>query len=344
MKHALLKAAIFSSSLFILAGCEQAVEQLVLTQMEQQQSTRDMLFETDKIRIVTCGTSSPIPSGSAVESCTAVFINEQFLLFDAGNGSLNSMENSMLPLAEISAIFLTHFHSDHWADLAEVIDRSWIMGRRSITPIYGGPGVEQIVDDTTKAYSLEYSYRTAHHGEDYMPPEWVGVNPTTINVSGENTTVVYENDGVVVTAFNVNHPPIEPSLGFKITYAGKTIVISGDTTETPALATQSANADVLVSEVMNMEYVQMAEKIFTENGYDANAKIFHDIQDYHIGTEQLAELAEEASVKHLVLTHLAPNFDSDQVMDTLFANPIKKIYKGDLSVARDGDIYEVELE
>lgn len=344
MKNLPLKLAILIAFLPLFTGCEQAVEQLVLTQLEQQEATRDRLFEKDKISIVTCGTNSPIPSGSSVESCTAIFVNGQFLLFDAGNGSLTSMIGSMLPVAEIKAIFLTHFHSDHWADLAEVIDRSWILGRRSITPIYGGPGVEQIVNDTTKAYSLEYSYRTAHHGEEYMPPEWVGVNPTTINVSGEESAVVYENEGVVVTAFNVNHPPIEPALGFKITYGGKTIVISGDTTETPTLAAQSENADVLVSEVMNLEYVRMAEKIFAENGYDANAKIFHDIQDYHIGTEKLAELAQTAGVKKLILTHLAPNLDSDQIMDTLFTNPIKRIYKGELSVARDGNTYVIELD
>ena len=63
-------------------------------------------------------TNSPIPFGSSVESCTAVFVNGKFLLFDIGNGALNSMEESQLPLPELAALFLTHFHSDHWADIS----------------------------------------------------------------------------------------------------------------------------------------------------------------------------------------------------------------------------------
>ena len=99
----------------------------------------------------------------------------------------------------------------------------------------------------------------------------------------------------------------------------------------------------MVSEVMNMEYITMAENIFAKNGYDANAKIFHDIREYHIGTDELAALAQSAQVSHLVLTHLAPNLDNRQIMETLYRLPMKKIYTGKLSIARDGDIYVIEL-
>ena len=343
IKARLIRLLLPAIPLFCFTGCEQAVEKFILTTLEAQQATRDNLFRKDRISIVTCGTSSPMPGGSSVESCTAVFVNGQFLLFDAGNGSLNSMEESMLPLPEISAMFVTHFHADHWADMAEVIDRSWLLGRRSVFPIYGGPGIEQIVTDTTRAYSLEYGYRTAHHGEDVMPPRWVEVVPQTISVSGADAVPVYENDGVVVSAFKVNHPPIEPALGYKISYRDKTIVISGDTTATQTLLEQSRDADVLVSEVMNLEYIEMAEAIFARNGYEANARIFKDVRDYHIGTEELAQLAQAAQVRHLVLTHLAPNLDNQQIMNVLFKAPIKKIYSGELSLARDGNIYVIDL-
>ena len=326
-----------------MTGCEQAVEHFILTTLEARKNTSDELFRKDQITIVTCGTGSPLPIGTAVQSCTAVFVNGQFLLFDAGDGAIRSMEDSMLPLEDISAMFLTHFHADHWADMAEVIDRSWLLGRRHVFPIYGGQGIEQIVNDTTSAYSLEYSYRTAHHGEQVMPPESVEVIPTTINVSGTDTVIVYEKDGVVVTAFNVKHSPIEPALGFKISFAGKEIVISGDTIETETLAAQSQSVDVLVSEVMNMEFIALAEKVFSENGYEDNAIIFHDIQDYHISTTQLATLAEAAEVKHLILTHLAPNIDNAKIMDTLFRKPMERIFTGELSIAKDGNHYVIPL-
>ena len=344
MKYFFLRMTLVLPTLLCITGCEKVVEKALLAGLERQQAVRDELFREDKISIVTCGTNAPIPIGSSVESCTAVFVNGQFLLFDSGNGALNSMEDSMLPLPEITAMFLTHFHSDHWADMAEVIDRSWILGRRSILPIYGGPGVEQIVADATNAYALEYSYRTAHHGADIMPPEWVDVTANTINVTGSDAVIVYENDGVKVSAFNVNHPPIEPALGYKITFAGKQIVISGDTTATPTLVEQSMNADVLVSEVMNMEWIQMTQQVFANNGYEANAKIFLDIQDYHMGTEEVAEVAQSAGVKQLILTHLAPNLDNEQIMNMLFRDPVAKTYSGELFIARDGDTFVVNVD
>jgi ribonuclease Z len=146
-----------------------------------------------------------------------------------------------------------------------------------------------------------------------------------------------------VTAFRANHPPIEPALGFKVSFRGKTVVISGDTTATPVLAEQARNADMLVSEVMNMNYIEMAERIFIRNGYETNARIFRDIREYHIGTDELANLAESAGVRHLILTHLAPNLDNKRIMNSLFINPISRIYRGQLSMARDGDTFVLEL-
>ena len=177
-----------------------------------------------------------------------------------------------------------------------------------------------------------------------MPPKWVEVTANTIAVVGTNTTVVYENDGVVVTAFNVNHPAIEPALGYKISFGGKSVVISGDTTATQTLVDQSMDADILVSEVMNMEVISMAENIYQENGYDDLAKIFADVQDYHISTTELGNLAEKAKVKTLVLTHLAPNLDNEGVMDTLYVKPISKLYSGEIILARDGDTIVLDVD
>jgi hypothetical protein len=81
------------------------------------------LERPDALTVVLCGTGSPMPSKRA-QASTAIFVGEQFLLFDAGNGAARTMEALNIPVGHLSAVFLTHFHSDHIADLGEVIDRS----------------------------------------------------------------------------------------------------------------------------------------------------------------------------------------------------------------------------
>ena len=118
------------------------IEAQVGNAQQQADATAEELLDPSALTVVTCGTGSPIPSDRA-QSCTAVFAGGQFLLFDAGNGAQASMEDLGLPLVDISAVFLTHFHSDHVADLGEVISRTWLLGRTDVLTVYGGPGVER---------------------------------------------------------------------------------------------------------------------------------------------------------------------------------------------------------
>ena len=112
------------------------------------------LQRRDAITVVTCGTGTPIPSDRS-QACTAVFANGLFLLFDAGDGAERSMERSLLPMAEVDAVFLTHFHSDHVADVGEVVSRSWILGRTTTLPVFGGEGVSRIVDGISSVYAAD---------------------------------------------------------------------------------------------------------------------------------------------------------------------------------------------
>ena len=112
-----------------------AIEAQISATLADAAEIRDELLDPEVITVVTCGTASPIPPRSRAQSCTAVFVNGQFLLFDAGDGAVPSMENLHLPLRDLRAVFLTHYHSDHIADVGEAISRSWILGRRSSLPV-----------------------------------------------------------------------------------------------------------------------------------------------------------------------------------------------------------------
>lgn len=297
----------------------------------------------DTITIVTCGTGTPFPSDRA-QSCTAVLVNGLFLLFDAGDGAVRSIEQHPLPLQDVDAVFVTHFHSDHIADLGEVVSRSWILGRSQTLPVYGGPGISRVVRGFNAIYALDDNYRTTHHGEELLPPQFAGAIPELIEDSDANARVIYERDGVTVSAFRVNHPPIEPALGFRIDYGGRSIVISGDTTETDSLLEASRNADVLVAEVLSDELTGILECGLKNAGNARTATLVRDVRTYHIGTTELAQLAEDAGVQTLVLTHIVPGFDngSPQV-EVFFTAPMSTIFTGELIAANDGTTLEIGL-
>ncbi|MGD2155607.1 MAG: MBL fold metallo-hydrolase [Anaerolineales bacterium] len=315
---------------------EKGIRRTIINSQEQASETTAELQRTDRITTVLCGTGSPI-STVEPQTCTAVFVNGQFLLFDAGNNTLSSMNSLNLPLYELDAVFITHFHNDHYADLGEVMEWSWILGRRHILPVYGPTGITQIVDGFQSAYELEESYRTAHHGEELMPPEWspsesIEFAPP-VDVSA---IVVYERDGVTVKAFRVNHAPVEPSVGYRIEYAGKVVVLSGDTVRTTSLLEHSRNADLLVAEAMNKAVVETMENVFREIGDTDQATLLFDIRDYHMDVSEVGVLAEEADVKRLALNHLAPKPQGNRQVKRLYQDPVKESYAGELFVGEDG--------
>jgi ribonuclease Z len=322
---------------FVLrSGAQDALRRTIIDSEEQADETAAELQRTDRITTVLIGTGSAIDQVGP-QTCTAVFVNGQFLLFDAGNNSYSAMNGLDFPMEELDAVFITHYHNDHYADLGEVMEMSWVMGRRKILPVYGPTGITQIVDGFRSAYELETSYRTAHHGEEIMPPEWAPSEPTGFAPpTDDSAIVVYEQDGVTVKAFRVSHPPIEPGVGYRIEYANKVVVLSGDTLRTSALLEHSRNADLLVSEVMNKGMVGAMEDIYRDLGDTDQATILFDIQDYHMDVGDVGALAQEANVKRLALNHLAPKPQSDRQADMFYGDAISELYSGELFVGKDG--------
>jgi ribonuclease Z len=193
------------------------------------------------------------------------------------------------------------------------------------------------VDGFQSAYELEESYRTAHHGAEMMPPEWSPSEAIEFTPPDDDSTlVVYEQDGVVVRAFRISHPPIEPSVGYLIEFGGKVVVISGDTIRTTSLLAHSQNADLLGAEAMNKEIVQFMEGVNEEIGNTVNAKLLFDIQDYHMDISEVGALAQEANVQRLALNHLASKPQVNNQAERFFRDPVEELYSGVIFVGEDG--------
>jgi ribonuclease Z len=130
--------------------------------------------------------------------------------------------------------------------------------------------------------------------------------------------------------FEVDHLPVTPAVGYKFEYKGKSVVVSGDTKKVPRMTEMSQGCDILVHESMNRNMVEMA----AQNSDKRRAKQAMDILDYHTMTDEVAEIARDAGVKKLVLTHMVPS-PMNHAMEAMFVRGMKNIYKGPMKVGSD---------
>lgn len=217
-----------------------------------------------------------------------------------------------------------------------------MQGRTNDLPIYGPDSLTRIVKAANDFLSIDNQHRVDHHGPAIMDISKAGGVAREFKISQNSTAVIFQQDGITITAFDVDHEPIEPAIGYVIEYNGKKVVLSGDTKRNELVEKMAQDCDLLVHEVMLMSFQQMLEKELEKAGMDRNAKIIFDIQDYHTDTKEVAELAKNANVKKLVLNHLAPSPDN-KILKNLYMEELEA-FEGPIHLANDGDVFIVDGE
>jgi ribonuclease Z len=296
----------------------------------------------DGLHIGLNGTGAPLPD--AKRACSGLFViaGKNIFIVDAGPGSIRRFELMKLKTGHIQAAFLTHFHSDHIGDLGELMLRRWAGGANSEPlDVFGPEGVENVVRGFNMAYSLDSGYRVAHHGASTTPPTGAGGigRPFTFP-DGQQSVIVFEQDGLKVTAFPVAHPPIEPSVGYRFDYKGRSLVISGDTLPMDPLRQQARGVDLLLHEGLAPDMVRMLSHVNRINGQANTAAIINDILDYHTFPEEAARIAAEADVGHLVFYHIIPPLPV-AFLKAAFLGDSKKYFHGPITVAVDGMLFSL---
>ena len=283
------------------------------------------------------GTGAPFPDINRVGPCIAVAAGNHLYIIDAGPGSTRNIGLMGFDMGKVEAILLTHFHSDHIADLGEMMLQRWAGGSNAKpVDVIGPKGVETVVEGFNHAYSLDAVYRVAFHGAATVPPSGAGGRARPFGLSSEEdaSVVVVDKEGVKITAFKVNHAPVYPAVGYRFDYKGRSLVVSGDTVPCQSLKKQSQGVDVLFHEAQQPSLIKM---IHDQAGLSPNpslAKITADIPRYHTSTEDAAKIAGEASVKHLVLYHILPPLPP--ALSNMFLGDAAKYYNGPITVGVDG--------
>ena len=297
------------------------------------------LMQDGGIHVFLCGTGIPLSVKGRAGACTAVLAAGQFILVDTGQGSWANIVEEQLPVSRLSAILLTHFHSDHITELGEAVTQSWMKGRSGTLDVYGAEGVEQVVAGFDAAYALDRKYRTAQYGSN-MPGEAGRMQAHTVKLpAADEAAVVIEKNGLRVTAFAVDHQPAAPAYGYRFEYQGKVLVISGDTSRSENLIKHASGADVLIHEVVAKHLVQHAADFLHNSGHLRFAEMARDAQSNHTAASEVVDVARQAKVKKLVLTHLAPALSPatpNFIMRWVFFDGFRTGFNGPVVFGTDG--------
>lgn len=289
----------------------------------------------DGLHVILCGTGSPLPDPDRSGPCALVIAGKQVFLVDAGSGAGRRIGQIGVPLAKVDATFLTHFHSDHIDGMGEVLMLRWAgSGRKVPMPVYGPPGVDKVVSGFDTAYTADYGYRIAHHGADIMPRSGAGAQAFTIP-SQDGVQTVYDKNGIKVRAFAVKHDPVEPALGYRFDYKGRSVVISGDTAPTAIVSRVCNGCDVLVHEVLNPEMVGKIAATARQRRDPRIAKIMSDIPGYHSSPVAVAGIAQRGKARMLLFTHIVPRMPT-RLLHPYFLRGVAKAYSGEVVMGEDG--------
>lgn len=268
----------------------------------------------DNLKIVLLGTGvGPPVNLEQFGASTLIEAGSVRLLFDCGRGATLRLAQSGVPVGSINRVFLTHLHSDHVIQLPDLLLTGWVGGGRSVPlEVWGPEGTRDMMDHLQQAFAFDIHMR--RDVDEKASGDGIKVLSHEIKEG-----VVFDQEGVKVTAFLVDHSPVKPAFGYRVDYHGHSAVLSGDTRVSENLIRFAQGADVLVHEVLDAETLR---RYFPTNPAAAEA-----ILAKHTTPEQAGGVFARVKPKLAVYSH-APN--AERVI-----SQTRKTYSGPLEGPED---------
>ncbi len=302
----------------------------------------DLIAELDDgLHVALCGAGGPLPAPKASGPCVAVVAGGRLFVIDAGTDGVRNMTRMGLPPGQIEAVFLTHYHSDHLDGLGELATLRWVgAANTSPLPVYGPPGVEQVVTGFNMAYQMDSLYRHEHHGDTVAPISGTGMEARTITEPAADAIDTVINDGdLLVEVISVGHAPVAPAVGYRFTYKGRSTLITGDTIAMESVLKFAQGIDLLVHEALAPNLVKQMNSVAQKLNNAIISKITMDILDYHASPMDAALIAKEAQVGHLLYYHIVPPMVVPG-QASLFLDGADKVFS-DYTIGEDGVMFSM---
>jgi ribonuclease Z len=269
-------------------------------------------------RVTLLGTGNPRPSIDRFGPAILVEAGDTRLLFDCGRGATQRLfQIGGAPLLRsIDAVFLTHLHSDHVVGLPDLWLTGWLFGRTWPLALFGPKGTADMATHLTAAYAFDLRMRQADEG--------LAPNGGRLKARDALPGVLFQKDGVTVVAFAVDHGPVRPAFGYRIDFAGRTVVLSGDTRAVDAVAERAKGADLLVHEVIAPDAERRLAAV-------TDPKAVERILAHHATLEECGRLFAKARPRLAVYSHIVPSPATEEDL----VPPTRKFYDGPLEVGHD---------
>ena len=246
-----------------------------------------------QIRVTLLGTAGGPPARVGVAGIsTLVEAGDDRFLFDAGRGVMQRLVQAGLPMNAVSKVFLTHLHSDHIIDVPDVMLSGWSgpPARHVLLEVWGPEGTRDMMAHLEQAFAFDIHIR--RDVDEHSPASGIRVIAHDIREG-----IVYTKNGVTVTAFLVDHGPVKPAYGYRLSYDGRSVCLSGDTRPSANLVEACRGVDVLIHEAIDENLVRK----LVQNQPLADAIVGH-----HTNPEQAADIFRRVAPRLAVFSHIAP--------------------------------------
>ncbi len=272
----------------------------------------------DFLKVTLLGTGSPRPSVDRYGPAVLVEVGGKNLLFDTGRGVVQRLRMLDVSISGIQQVFFTHLHSDHISALDDVWLTGWIYQRKNPLHVYGPDGTQSFVKNMQQAYEFDANLRHQYAGLESNAAKVVATNI--------KPGVIFSENGVKVTAFLVDHKPVDPAYGYRIDFGDRSVVISGDTTYSQSLVDHSMGVDLLVHEI-----IAIKNEIL-----DKNPRL-QKIERYHTDPKQLIKVLNAVKPRVAVMTHvIVVGISEDEVVEQ-----INNSYEGEIYMGEDLMSFEI---
>lgn len=291
------------------------------------------------------GTGNPRPAPERSGPASLVEAGELRILVDAGRGAATRLfeigQGSLV--SAIDVVLLTHLHSDHVVGYPDLWLTGWIFGRSRPLELLGPPGTAAMQEGLEKAYTFDIHMR--RDVDEKLPAAGIEVKARDVTPgivfergpaagSADPIGAVLSSSGdlshaaahpsVRITAFAVDHGPVAPAYGYRIDFAGRSVVFSGDTRPSESLVAEAKGADVLVHEVLAPEVERRLSQV-------QDPAVTERIIAHHTTPEQAGRIFAAVAPRLAVYSHIVPS--PTRAEDLVPAT--RRTYKGRLAVGED---------
>lgn len=270
------------------------------------------------MQLTLLGTGTPTPNPDRRGPSQVIRAGAENILVDCGSGVVNRLFETGLRPAEIKVLLITHHHSDHYIDLDHFIITRWIFGDDTPLHVYGPPGQKEMIENIMRLHEFDLRIRVKHQGGDRSLPQVI--------VHEFDEGLLLELDGLKITAFRVDHPPIDYAFGFRFDEKDYSIVLSGDTRPSENLIKYAHGADILVHECMHASKVPFIKGA----GWESAEQRLRAMAQYHTFPEQVGLVARDTAPKLMVTSHMNPVSVPEELREI-----ISRDYAGPLTIGED---------